>query len=168
MLVRRQVWISRTALLEINFFAQQEDYSIYFFHVWSQNNFAIFFRGRHICKEIIYRVHQENKWNTFSCRLSDMRREVVDIDGSDVESFLFDCRCGGLFLLTVDTVEETSLRNVESWNVECETCSLLLRVVNKWNYNSQSKTFLRTNTASVISFKILEFVERWQCTVSAS
>jgi hypothetical protein len=55
---------------------------------------------------------------------------VVSYDGEDVECFVVDCRCGGHFILTSDTVQESSL-HVDKWNVECDTCSLLIRVDNK-------------------------------------
>ena len=63
------------------------------------------------------------------CRLSDLVVEVVDVDGIDVEAFVSECRCGGSFVLTLDTVTETK-RSVDKWNVECDTCSLLMTVVN--------------------------------------
>ena len=54
---------------------------------------------------------------------------MVDVDGIDVEAFVSECRCGGSFVLTLDTVTETK-RSVDKWNVECDTCSLLMTVVN--------------------------------------
>jgi hypothetical protein len=66
----------------------------------------------------------------FLLRVSDLTKEVVDVDGNDVDAFVVECRCGGNFVLTSDTVDETR-RFVDKWNVDCDTCSLQLVVANK-------------------------------------